>query len=80
MVPPVLVYLPGGHLVCAVQESVLKLTSELIALKNPGAQDLHWGCVVASPAILVNFPGGHLVWAMHPRLGQPNICGHVYKV
>ena len=36
-----------------------------VGLKNPGAQPLHWGWVVALPAVIVYLPGGHLVWALH---------------
>ena len=54
-------YLPGGHLVWAVQESVSVLVIDVAALKNPVAHGSHWGCVLGEPAILVYLPGWHLV-------------------
>ena len=57
------VYLPGGHLVWARQESVLMLLLDVKALKNPVAHVSHVGSVVPVPAVFVNSPGGHLlVW------------------
>ena len=44
-VPATLLYLPGGHLVCAVQESVLRvpLLLDTASLKNPAAHVSHFG-------------------------------------
>ena len=55
----------------AVQESVLVLLLDVLALKNPNAQVSHIGWVVLEPAIMVYLPGGHLLCAAQPRLGQP---------
>ena len=57
--PDVLVYMPGGHLVWAVQASVVLL--EKVFVKNPVAHSLHLGCVVEEPAVLVYWPGGHFL-------------------
>ena len=64
-VPTVFVYLPGGHLVWARQESVWMLLLDAKALKNPGTHALHVGSVVLLPAVLMYVPGGHLMWARH---------------
>ena len=56
--PLVLVYLPGGHLVCATQESLLVLALDTVSLKNPGAHDLHSGSPMA--VTLMYLPGGHV--------------------
>ena len=39
-VPAALVYLPGGHLVCATQESVSMFLLDVKSLKNPDAHVL----------------------------------------
>ena len=39
--PGVCVYLPGGHLVWAMQESILELLLDLEAAKNPVGHDSH---------------------------------------
>ena len=39
--PLVLLYLPAGHLVWAVQESFLVAMLDVVSLKNPGAQVSH---------------------------------------
>ena len=58
--PLVLVYLPAGHLVCAVQESFLVLVLDMMSLKNPGAHDLHSGSPMA--VTLMYLPGGHVAF------------------
>ena len=62
--PDVAVYLPGGHLVCAMQASIAVLLIDAEALKNPDAHASHVGWEKADPAVIVYFPGAHLVWAM----------------
>ena len=59
--PTVCVYLPGGHLVWARQESAWMLLLDVETLKNPGAHASHVGSAVIVPAVLVYFPGGHVV-------------------
>ena len=44
--PAVLVYLPGGHLVWAVQESGLVLLLDVETLKNPVGHTSHLGWAV----------------------------------
>ena len=68
--PAVIVYLPGAHLVWAMQESVLALLLDVETLKNPGVHTSHSVWVVALPIAFVYFPGGHLVWAVHRSEGQ----------
>ena len=69
--PTTSVYLPGGHLVWATQESVSRLLLDVKTLKNPVMHVSHVGSVEALPAILVYLPGGHfLVWAAHHSKGQ----------
>ena len=48
-----LMYLPAGHEVCAVHESVLVLLFDVEALKNPGGHLSHLGCQAAEPADFV---------------------------
>ena len=55
--PAVLVNLPGGHLVWAVQTSALLLEAK--AWKNPVAHVSHSTCVATDPAFFVYFPGPH---------------------
>ena len=52
-VPAIFVYLPGGHLVCAAQESVAVLLVDVDALNNPAAHASHWGWALALPMTLV---------------------------
>jgi len=56
------VYLPGGHLVCAVHLSVTVPRSDLELLKYPAAHVSHLGSEVAKADGLVYLPGGHSVW------------------
>ena len=70
-VPTVFVYLPGGHLVWARQESVWMLLLDVKPLKKPGRHASHVGSVALLPAVLVYLPGEHfLVWAVHHSKGQ----------
>ena len=63
--PTSFVYVPGGHLVWGVQESVVVPLLDLVALKNPVAHSSHSDWVVAVPGVLVYFPGGHLACGVH---------------
>ena len=66
LVPAIFVYLPGGHLVWATQESVSRLLLDVKTLKNPVMHVSHVGSALLLPAVLVYLPGGHfLVWAAH---------------
>ena len=58
--PLVSVYLPGGHLVWAVQETFLVLVLDMVSLKNPGAHDSHLGSPMA--VTLMYLPGGHVTF------------------
>ena len=70
-VPTVFVYLPGGHLVWARQESVWMLLLDVKSLKKPGRHASHVGSVALLPAVLVYLPGEHfLVCAVHHSKGQ----------
>ena len=51
--PDATVYLPGEHLVWAIQESVSTLFTDSKALKNPGVQASHSGWLVAFPTVFV---------------------------
>ena len=66
--------LPAGHWILgtAMQESVLMLLFDVVALKNPGAHASHLGWVVLDPITMVYLPGGHLVWPMHWSIRQPD--------
>ena len=59
--PATVVYLPGGQLVWAVQESRSVLLFDVRALKNPLTHVPHSGWVVTVPTVFVYLPGGHLV-------------------
>ena len=63
-VPTVFVYLPGGQLEWATQESVAVLLFDVNALKKPEKQNSQKGWEVSEPCVIVYFPGGHLAWAM----------------
>ena len=58
-VPDTSVYLPGGHVVCAVQLSVTVPRSDLELLKYPAAHVSHLSEVGERFGYL---PGGHSVW------------------
>ena len=61
--PLVLVYLPAGHLVWAVQKSFFVPALDAVSLKNPGAQVSHRGSAMA--VMLMYLPGGHVkFWAL----------------
>ena len=57
VLPAIFVYLPGGHLVWAMHESVLLLILDVDALKNPGVHTSQsvWELVV--PAAFAYLPG-----------------------
>ena len=60
--PLAFVYLPGGHLVWATQESFLVLVLDTVSLKNPAAHTSHSGSAMA--VALLYLPGGHVTfWA-----------------
>ena len=61
-VPDTSVYLPGAHLVWAVQESFAVPRVDLRLLKNPDGHVSHVGSDVAEASGLVYLPGGHSVW------------------
>ena len=61
-VPDTSVYLPGAHLVWAVQESFTVPRVDLRLLKNPDGHVSHVGSDVAEASGLVYLPGGHSVW------------------
>ena len=63
-------YLPGGHLVWSMHESVLVLFLDVCALKNPDAHASQSVWVLVVPAVFVYLPGGHLMWAVHHSDGQ----------
>ena len=52
-----IVCLPGGHFVWAVQVTIL----DVVDLKNPGAHGLHWGRAAEDPLspMCMYLPGGH---------------------
>jgi len=63
-VPTAIVYLPNGHIVWPMQESVLMLLRDVNVFMNPGGQIAHLGCVIPVPNALVYLPEGHLVWTV----------------
>ena len=69
-VPATVVNCPSGHLVWAVQESVLRLLLDTAALNNPAAHVSHIGCKVMDPTALVYVPLGHLVWSVQESVSR----------
>ena len=61
--PAATVYVPGGHLVCAMHESFVVLLFDINILKNPAMHGWHPGWDVLEPGITVYFPGGHFMCA-----------------
>ena len=58
------VYLPAGHFVCSVQESVWMLLLDATALNHPSRQYVHVGWALTEPTASVYEPAAHLVCAM----------------